>query len=78
MLFRFVKTPIISDPMDQLIEGSGLTYAAAEDAAAACLKIASDQKINGQCLTNAEKSMLTESGRAFAIVPVGQSNTLSS
>ena len=68
---RYIHTPIIGDPMDSLIHGSGVTYAAVEDAAACLLKIASDQKINGQYRANVERLVLTDAGRAFAIVPVG-------
>ena len=44
---RYIKTPIIGDQMNDLIEGSGVTWAAVEDAASAVLKMVTDEKING-------------------------------
>lgn len=46
-LDRYIKTPIIGDPMDSFIQSAGIAYAAVEDAAAGLLKLVTDEKING-------------------------------
>lgn len=66
---RFIKTPIIGDQMDELIEASGVTWALVEDAASAVLKMVTDEKIIGQYRKGYQKTPLTKLGRAFTIVP---------
>lgn len=72
----FVRTPIIADPVQDLLESKGIVFAEKEDVAAAVMHLASDRSINGGCgQFEASKNVLARSmlmiliGRALTIVP---------
>lgn len=44
---RYVRTPILSESMQDFLDGKGVGFALVEDACKAMLRIASDTTVNG-------------------------------
>lgn len=45
---RYVRTPILSNVIQEYLDGKGVGFALTEDACKAMLKIASDPLVNGR------------------------------
>jgi hypothetical protein len=54
-VLRFLRTSIITEEFQRAADKIGVNFAAAEDAALAMLRIASDKSINGETPLNVQK-----------------------
>jgi hypothetical protein len=45
---RYVRTPILPQPVQDFLDGKGVNFALVDDAARAMLLLASDRTINGE------------------------------